>query len=651
MIQIQNLRYQIGDRFLLAGVDWNLRSGKKIALIGPNGTGKTTLLRILNNELPYDSGSIIKPKNYRIGYLPQEEIAVGRGPVLTNVLQGQKEIEELEALIFQIHQELESHPVNQRELLDRLGILETQYDNLGGYKLEALARKLLSGLGFRESDFHRPLSDFSGGWRMRVYLARLLIHSPDLLLLDEPTNHLDLPSLEWLEGYLRNFPGTIVIVSHDRYFIDRLAQEIVELEHGALTEYPGNYHFFEEQKEIRYRQLVEQWEQLQKEKQKQQQFIDRFRYKATKAAQVQSRIKQMDKLEEIELPPPPPKINFRIQVDTPSFKDVLRLKDLYFRYAQDWVLEDNDMELFRGDKAALVGINGAGKTTLTRLIAGQLKPQQGTLQVGERVSIGYYAQHQIEQLNLNNTVYDEVMSTAAPAYRTDVRNILGLFRFSGDDIQKQIGVLSGGEKARVSLAKILLSPVNFLIMDEPTNHLDLASKEALENALADYDGTLLLISHDRYFLDKLVDRVYELSDRHLRVYEGNYSDYLEKRSERISGLPEEGTEKAAPTSAKMQKEQKRKEAEARQAVSKERNRLEKEIWNLESRIENLEARKLELEAVLSRPETYENGEQVRQLKTDYERIKAELEELVGSWENSQLEYEELLASLKMMISR
>ncbi len=634
MLQIRNLTYNVGDRELLSDVNWNIHPGKRVALIGPNGAGKTTLLRIISGEIQLEEKNVIMPKGYRMGYLPQEEIAVGKGPILDTVLEGHGKIVELEKEIAEIHRMLDLPGKNHDVLINRLGTLEEHYNSLGGYRLESLAKSILSGLGFKEADFYRPLSDLSGGWRMRVYLARLLIQNPDLLLLDEPTNHLDLQSLEWLESYLKSFPGSMILVSHDRFFIDRLAQEIVELDRGKLTHYPGNYHSYEKQKALHREQLLKKWEEQKAERERQQKFIDRFRYKASKAAQVQSRIKRLEKMEIIELPPPPRRISFKITVEVLSFKDVLQIEKMSFRYDQDWVLQEVDFKLYRGEKVALVGSNGVGKTTLMKLIFGQLTPQKGTIRIGQRTTMGYYAQHQVDTLNLEATVYDEVASTAAPSHRSKIREVLGLFQFSGEDIYKKIPVLSGGEKARVSLAKILLSPVNFLIMDEPTNHLDLTSKEALEEALSQYEGTLLVISHDRYFLDKLVNRVVELEARKLKEYSGNYSEYLEKREADIRSL--QGSGKKSDGGMPIP---------TRQILNKERNRLKREIEQLENQIIALEKQKAEIEVIMACPETYQNGEFATILQIDYSKLKKNLDQLIQKWEETQLAYEDLITRL------
>jgi len=645
MLQIRDLYYSIGELQLLSGINWVIQPGKRAALIGPNGAGKTTLLRILTGEIKHLSGNIIKPKTFRIGYLPQEEIAIAHGSILQTVCEGQPEIIALEKKISELHNALNASDANQDNLLKQLGTLEQRYEALEGYRLETSAKIILSGLGFAATDFSHPLTEFSGGWRMRAYLARLLVQQPDLLLLDEPTNHLDLPSLEWLEQYLLSFSGSIIIVSHDRFFIDRLAHEIYELDRGKLEHYAGNYHFYEQQKEQKRIQLLKKLEEQKAERERQTRFINRFRYKATKAVQVQSRIKQLEKMEQIELPPPPRRLNFNLSVEKQSYKHVLNIENMSFRYDDDWVLQDVNLNLYRGEKICLVGVNGAGKTTLTKLITEQVLPQQGSIVVGNRTNIGYYAQHQVDALNLEATVYDEVESTVANSLIPRVRDALGIFQLSGDEIFKKIKVLSGGEKARVSLSKILLSPVNFLIMDEPTNHLDMASREALEYALSQYDGTLLLISHDRYFLDKLVSRVIEIKDGQLKEYLGNYSEYLERREVEQKVFAKPKDKPKTISTAKKTKEQKRQEAEARQAISKKRNRLKNEIESLELKIEKLETRKKEVEAQLTRPETYKNEALAVSLPGEFGSIKEDLQNCYERWEEAQLELEEIMSRI------
>jgi ATP-binding cassette subfamily F protein 3 len=648
MLQVRNLRYSIGERTLLSSVDWNLQPEKRFALVGPNGSGKTTLLRILTGEMESQGGTIIKPRNFSIGYLPQEEIVMGKGTVLENALAGIPEIQRLENKIHGLHTALEADPKNST-LLEKLGRLEQRYQDLGGYTQENTAKKILSGLGFEESQIHGDFLILSGGWCMRVYMARLLLQNPDLLLLDEPTNHLDIPSMEWLEQYLLNYKGSIVIVSHDRFFIDRLAHEIYELDHGEFTRYRGNYHFYEKQKRGKIRLLQKKREEQTVERERITRFINKYRSDKRRASQVQSRIKMLEKMETIELPPVQRRLDFSLHVETPSYKDVLTMENMSFRYNRDWILKNINLQIARGDKIALVGINGAGKTTLTRLITGELNPQQGILQLGKRVKIGFYAQHQIQALHPDNTLFDEVASTASAGHMARIRQVLGLFQFGDDEIDKKIKVLSGGEKARVSLAKLLLSPVNFLIMDEPTTHLDITAREALEEALENYGGSLLLISHDRYFLDKLVSRVIELKYGSLDEYSGNYSYYLWKRSQERDA-PTEQTEEVSireqGTAGRKTKEQKRLEAETRQEVSRERTRLTKTLERIEKDIAYSEAQFKEMESKLADPETYKNGTDIARLNRDYAELKRRIEEMYKTWESHRLKLDNLLQSLK-----
>jgi ATP-binding cassette subfamily F protein 3 len=644
-MQVRNLCYSIGERDLIDNASFVINPGKRVALIGANGSGKTTLLRILNGDLKAHSGEMIKPKEYSIGYLPQEDTLFSNGSVLQAAMTGNQEIMSLEKEMQAIHDKLDKSRQHDTQLITKLGQLEHRFDLLGGYAHQAEAKAILAGLGFDETEYERPLQELSGGWRMRVYLARLLLQKPDLLLLDEPTNHLDLPSLEWLESYLTSFPGSMILVSHDRFFIDRLADEILELLKSKLYHYVGSYHDYEQQKELRLEQLEKAAQKEMKERQHLQQFVDRFRYKATKAAQVQSRLKRLEKMDHVEPEKEEAAIRFQLRVNMPSYQHVLKVKNLYFSYDKDPVLKDVNFDLYRGDKIALVGPNGAGKTTFTKLVFGDLEPTSGVCQVGERVKMGYYAQHQIDALKPDATVYDEVVSAIADELVGQVRNILGVFHFHGDDVFKPIRVLSGGEKARVSLAKILLSPVNFLIMDEPTNHLDLKSKQALEHALAGYDGSLLLISHDRYFLDQLVNRIVSVKKGEFNVYEGNYSDYLRDRDEKNQELQ---TDTGAPDgrggSGRKSRDQKRSEAQARQAVSKTRKDLEKAIKEHEDRIDHLENEKSTVEARLADPLTYKS-EQAADFQKYYADIQNELEQHLKDWEIKHRQLDELLKDL------
>ncbi|MDZ7721749.1 MAG: ABC-F family ATP-binding cassette domain-containing protein [candidate division KSB1 bacterium] len=639
MIHIKDISHSIGERTLFRSLSWTLPAGKRFALIGPNGCGKTTLLRVLCGELTPEAGTITKSNEYKIGYLPQDNMVSGDKTLIEFVRVGRPDLVDLEEQIHDKRLTVESDPENSKAV-EQLGGLEHQYENLGGYTLDSRAKSILAGLGFETDSHGYPLSQFSGGWRMRAYLARLLLYEPDLLLLDEPTNHLDLPSLEWLEAFLASFKGTIVLVSHDRFFIDKLATDICELVKGKLRHYSGNYHDYEKQKEQQIEQLIAAQEQQKKQIQKQEQFIERFRYKATKASQVQSRIKQLEKLKELEDVSDiqqSQSISFRIQVHQQSYKHVLHMQNVHFKYDADWVLKHVNLDLYRGDKVALVGANGAGKTTLTRCIVNELQPQTGDCRLGKRVQPGYFAQHHTEALDLDSTIIDQVNASVADEHIPRVRDVLGLFGFSGDDVDKPVKVLSGGEKARVSLAKILLSPVNFLIMDEPTNHLDMKSKEALEHALSEYEGTLLLISHDRYFLDKIVTRVLEMQGGVLRSYEGNYSDYMDRRQQ------EQEIKTAAPNRAR---EERRRRAQLLQSISKDRGRLQNAIQDCEQEIEQLEARKAEIEQQFSDTGLFQDGGRVAELQKEYDAVREQIEERMLTWESSQEELEQLLDQIR-----
>jgi ATP-binding cassette subfamily F protein 3 len=650
MFQLQNIAYSIADRLLFEQINWAIEPLKRYALIGANGAGKTTLFRIMTGMITPDRGEMVKPKNYTIGYLPQEELAGEQGTVLSAALQGQPELSRLEAEIQKIQEQLkhkESDRETQERLVHKLGDLDHQFGLLGGYEREPQTKKILQGLGFSSTDFSRPVADLSGGWRMRVYLTRLLLQQPDLLLLDEPTNHLDIAALEWLERFLLKYKGSVIIISHDRFFVERLAEEIAELEHQTLTHYPGRYHFYEQQKELKQEQMLARAESLREEREIISRFVERFRYKATKARQVQSRIKRLEKMETVEIPRQGYRINFRIQCPVQSHHEVCNLQNISFAYDQNWIFRDLNFNLYRGQRIALIGSNGTGKTTLARIMVGLLAPQQGMVHWGQNVAVGYYAQQQVESLDLQKTVLQEVTTTAADMYRTEVRNILGIFGLGGDEAGKKNAILSGGEKSRVCLAKILLSPVNLLIMDEPTNHLDLVSKEALEKALSGYDGTLVIISHDRYFLDKLVNQVIELKNGILQHYAGNYSYYLEKKeSNDLLNEIESGTK--PPITAEIpvsRKEQKRQEAEARQKISFRRNDLKNQLKKLELKVAGMEKDKQEIEKLMADQQFYKQQDKAGEKIRYYQELIVSLPEVYRQWEKLTVELETLLQSM------
>lgn len=654
MLQLKDICYSIGDKEIIKSLDWNINSKERLALIGDNGAGKTTLFKIIIGQIGEYKGSINKLKNLKIGYLPQEEIITKKGTVLNCVLSGVGDLLNLKKKISGIYQELSRDISLEKhdELLRKAGNLEMEFDVNSGYEIEIIAKKILTGLGFTTKEFDSPLKKFSGGWRMRAYLARLLIQKPDLLLLDEPTNHLDLPALEWLEQYLLDFKGCMVIVSHDRFFIDKLANKIYQLKDGRVLQYPGNYTFYINKKRAENELNQKKYKNYLNEKKHIEEFIARNRVRKDRAAQVQSRIKQLDKTEDFNLLKSKKSFHFSLGIKERSYNHVLDIKRLSFRYNQknDWVLRDLDLDLYRDEKVALVGKNGTGKTTLTSLITNLLIAETGTLKVGERVKIRIYSQHQIDTLNLSATVFEEVCSVADSNTYPGIRDILGIFHFSDEDVKKKIQVLSGGEKARVSLVKILISSANFLIMDEPTNHLDHDSKEALELALQKYTGTLLLISHDRYFLDKIVHRVVELKGGKMNSFPGNYSNYLEKKNQMRTG--EEKTalkinkKKNLISEALNKKQIKQIQAGLRQEESKKRKKLDTAIKKIEEEIESLEREKDLIDKKMLNTSTYDNKKELIEIQKRYSFIKKRLAVLFIDWGKIHSQIEDLLLDLR-----
>jgi ATP-binding cassette, subfamily F, member 3 len=532
MIQIEEASKSFGGQTVFRDLTWHITRGQRIGLVGPNGAGKTTICRILIGEAEVDSGQVRRAKSTTIGYLPQEIAPAGDGSVLVHLLAGFPEIQRLEGELESLAAEMaEKENGASAELLNRYGDLQHRYEALGGYGLEARAKAILSGLGFSPDDVHAPLATLSGGWRMRVSLGRLLLQSPDLLLLDEPTNHLDLESLQWLEDFLGAYEGTVVIISHDRYFLNRVVDRIAELELGGFSLYVGDYDDYQAQKLLRQEQLEAAQRSQAEQIEKMERFIRKFRYKATKARQVQSRIKQLDKIERVEMIRAPKRIHFRFPQPGRSGAVVSELKKVHKAYGDTVVYRGADFRLLRGDRVALVGPNGAGKSTLLKIVAGVLPFEKGERVLGYNASVHYYAQHQLDALNPKHAVLEELASVAGMEMQPRLRGILGAFLFSGDDVDKPVAVLSGGEKSRLALAKMLLRPANLLCLDEPTNHLDVTAREILEEALDQFDGTMLFISHDRYFINRIATKVVEVHDGRLREYAGDYDYYLEKREE------------------------------------------------------------------------------------------------------------------------
>jgi ATP-binding cassette subfamily F protein 3 len=524
MISVESVAKSFGGQAVFRNLSWRIADRERIGLVGPNGAGKTTLCRILVGLEEPDEGHVSRPRATTVGYLAQEAAASGEGSVLAEALAGFEQVWALEREMEEVAAALAVTP--SEALTARYGDLQHRFEALGGYRLENEAKAILSGLGFRPDEVARPMSEFSGGWRMRAALARLLLLAPSLLLLDEPTNHLDLESLAWLENFLAGYAGTVVVVSHDRYFLNRMVTSIADLSPAGLTVYPGDYDAYLVEREARAALLEAQARNQAKRIAEIERFVERFRYQATKARQVQSRVKMLAKVERIEVPGASRRIHFKFPEPPRTGRRVAALAGVHKAYGDTVVYAGVDFAVERGERVALVGENGAGKSTLLKVLAGVLPFERGERALGAHVAVHYYAQHQLDALTPSNTVLEETIEAAPGLPHTRLRTILGAFLFSGDTVDKRVSVLSGGEKARLALAKMLVRPAALLCMDEPTNHLDLASREVLEEALAVFPGTIVFISHDRYFINRIATVVTHVAHGTLTRYLGGYDDYL-----------------------------------------------------------------------------------------------------------------------------
>ncbi|RNA64474.1 ATP-binding cassette domain-containing protein [Prosthecochloris sp. ZM_2] len=651
MFEAQNVFLHAGSKELLRNASLRIGDNDRVGLVGLNGTGKSTLLKLIRESgsgcSATSQGKFVCPAGTTIGYLPQE-ISFEEDldtPSLHYVMLANRKLNALAESIERLQNALEE-PGQDHEseayhrLIEKFSEASMEFERLGGYTMEAQARKLMAGLGFSETDTAKTVREFSGGWQMRLLLARLLLENPTLLLLDEPTNHLDIDSLRWLENYLINYEHSCIIVSHDRFFLDKVTTKTLEISFQTITEYKGNYSYYEQQKAERYELMMAKYENDLKKMAHLKSFVDRFRYKATKAKQAQSRLRQMQKLEEELLCPEEDTstIVFRFPKARQSGKEVLRLEDV----SKSWPLPDGstrtvldhvDLHVMRGDRIAVVGSNGAGKTTLCRIIAGDLG-HEGTVSYGHNVSLNYFAQHQTEHLDPRKSILDEMLHAAPDAEsQRNVRDILGCFLFSGDSVEKKTGVLSGGEKSRVALAKILLQSSNLLIMDEPTNHLDMRSKEMLIDALEQYDGTLLLVSHDRYFLDSLVNKVFEVRDGAVQVYLGSYQEYLQKAEQAYRKELEENQREEQGSRPRRQSGTGSPAGKA--GGSRQDKRKQRQTERLEQQIGSLEAKKQELEEAMAQPDFYDQPEErTRDQLETYQDLCRDIEQLYEQWEAS-----------------
>ena len=650
MISINKISIIFHEKILFKDLDWKIPQGSRIGLVGNNGTGKTTLFRAIMGLVLLDKGNIALLKNQQIGYLPQDLVELNSDTELIPYLKEKSGIAKLEHSLKTCEEHLASlspESTKHQSTLNRYEKISNLWEIRGGYTFSIQAKKILKGLGFQEKDFGRQCTEFSGGWKMRIILASILLSSPDILLLDEPTNHLDTESLEWLENWLQNFSGTIIAISHDRYFLDKLMTQIVELAHQKLTTYPGNFSYYLKEK-VKHQELLQKEAKNQQEKiAKTEAFIERFRYKNTKAAQVQSRVKMLQKIQTIKIDRPAKKVAIRFPECPRSWNKVVEVENLGKIYEENIVFSNLNFTLHRGEKVALVGINGSGKSTLSRLISKREKPTAGEVYIGYKVNLAFFSQESSQNLNYRHSIWQEISTTSSSMTTTERRSLLGAFLFSEDDIYKPIDILSGGEKSRLALVKILMQESNFLILDEPTNHLDLTTKELFQQALLKYSGTILIVSHDRFFLDNLISRVIEIRDGKIYDYPGNYSYFIEKRAQllgetNIDTLSIKKSQTSKPKTKTLDKLKKQKEAEERNRIYQQKKNIQDKLKSLEEKIKVLEEDKTNTEAQLCNPEILKDSKKVQSLMINLKKYNQELVILTKTHENLILKIKKVL---------
>lgn len=641
MLAVQKVFLSFGGRDIFKNISFNVRPKERVGLIGKNGAGKSTMLKAISGRLLLDQGSISFPKKYRIGYLAQE---VNTDSSLTVWNEAQKafdEINELQKKINDINQKLTERTDystdSYMQLIEDLNIYNDQINLLGGSKIESEIEKTLSGLGFEQKDFHKRLNEFSGGWQMRVELAKILLRKPDCLLLDEPTNHLDIESILWMEEFLINYEGAVILVSHDRRFLDNVTNRTVEISLGGIYDLNVNYSKFivqrEEQKKIQIAAKINQDKQIKEI----EDFVTRFRAKARQASRAQSKLKQIDKIDRIEIEDEDnSQIHFRFPATPRSAKVVVNCENLTKRYGEKLVLDEVDFVLDRGERVAFVGRNGEGKSTLTKIIEG-LTDYEGYMKVGSNVIMGSFGQHEAQVMDENMTPFELIDRAAQGDMRTQIRSILGAFLFSGDDVYKKIGVLSGGERSRLAIAKLLLEPYNLLILDEPTNHLDMVSKDVLKNALINYTGSLIVVSHDREFLEGLTTKTYEFRSKKIKEYLGDINYFLEQR--KIQNIQD--IEIKDSFVVEKVETQSKKHIKSNKEYQRDLRRLNKQIEQIETDMENIKQRQKEIETALSQPDLHKEIEKMKSLNAEYSQNKDKLDELELAWLEANQELEEL----------
>ncbi len=646
MISITNLSYYLGSRALYDTASLHIKPGQKIGLIGLNGTGKSTLLRIINGDYQADGGTISKAGDVTLGFLNQDLLSYQTDDsILSVAMQAFARQNELQVQIEELLHEMETN--YRDELVDQLGKVQEEFDALDGYTVQARAEEILEGLGFTTEDLQKPLRTFSGGWRMRVMLAKLLLQKPSLLMLDEPTNHLDLPSIQWVEKYIQTYEGAVIVVSHDREFLDNVIDVTVEVANAKLNYYAGNYSFYIEEKALRNEVQKGAYENQQAKIRQTERFIERFKAKASKAKQAQSRVKQLERMDLVDaVIDASARVNFKFQFSTQPGRHILHLDDVSKAYGPKRILTNADVRLERGDKVALIGANGKGKSTLLRIISGSEPVSEGKRELGHNVSFSFFAQHQLESLNVNDNMLEELKSANPSKGEGELRGVLGCFLFSGDEVFKKIKVLSGGEKSRVALAKVLLSQANFLLLDEPTNHLDMQSVNILIQALEQYEGTYVVVSHDRYFVSQIANKIWYIEDEQIKEYPGTYDEYewwMEER--RAEGATTGGKSQAsngngaAPKSLAPSPQAKTSNDDERREWQRTLKKLTQQAEESESKISQLEQRKTRLEAELADPATYGDDKLMQAKNDEYRRVTKQISELQDEWETAMLEAE------------
>lgn len=632
MLTINNLSFYFGGRAIFEDASLQIKPKDKIGLIGLNGMGKSTLLRIIVGEYQPDAGNISKSGDCTIGFLNQDLLSYQTDDsILAVAMQAFERENFLQIEIDKILHEMETN--YRDELVEKLGHLQEEFDHLGGYTIQSKAEEILEGLGFRTDELHQPLKNFSGGWRMRVMLAKLLLQKPALLLLDEPTNHLDLPSIQWVEKYIQNYENAVIVVSHDREFLDNVCTSIVEVSQAKLWQYSGNYSFYVEEKSLRNEIQKNAYENQQAQIRQTERFIERFKAKATKARQVQSRVKALNKMELIdEVIDEAARVHFKFRFGVQPGRHVMRLNNISKSYPGKSILNNTTIGIERGDKIALIGANGKGKSTLLRIIAGT-EPIEGERALGHNVKFSFYAQHQLESLHVDETLLEELKYADSGKTETELRLVLGCFLFGGEDVFKKIKVLSGGEKSRVALAKVLISEANFLLLDEPTNHLDMQSVNILVQALDQYEGTYVVVSHDRHFVSQVANKIWYIEDQQIKEYPGTYDEFVEwqekNNAEQLSVSSEQKT-KSVEVKPPIQ---------AKPAKSNNAKKLEREIEEIEQKVTDFEKNKALIEEKLSDPTIFGDAEALQKTNLEYEKVKSELEKLNELWESKMMELE------------